>query len=81
MPFSCTIRACRRPSCRECCTPQECAIERHLLSVHGEKVLTEEVAYMFEIISEVADDRIVSPDGVFGLGDVCDIDADEEEYE
>jgi len=41
------------------------AVERHLLAVHGEKVLPEEFAQRRENVAESADDGIVAANGVF----------------
>ena len=43
------------------------AVEGHLLAVHGEEVLAEELAEVLEQVAEPADDRVVAADRVRGL--------------
>ena len=51
------------------------AIEGHLLPVHGEEVLAEELAERLEQITESSDDRKVPSHRLFGLGAVDDVTA------
>src|SRR3982750_2560033 len=47
-------------------------IERHLVAVAGEKILTEVFAHLLEHEAQSADHRIVAKNSVLFLGDVLD---------
>ena len=49
------------------------AVERQFLAVHGEEVLAEELAQVFEEVTEAPYDGIVAADRVLRLGDVHDV--------
>ena len=50
------------------------AVERHFLAIHGEEVLTEELADLLEDVAEAADYGKIAPDGVLRLRLVDDVD-------
>jgi hypothetical protein len=55
------------------------AVERHLLTVHGEEILAEELAKLGEQHPESPQHRIVAPDRVAGLQDIDDEEDDDDQ--
>ena len=53
-------------------------VERHFFAIHGEKVLPEELAQMLEPVAKAADNREVSSHSVLRLGNVDDIQHDDQ---
>ena len=56
-------------------------VERHLLTIHGKKILPEKFTQFLEHIAKPSDDRIVTANGMLCLGNIPDIHHGQHQHE